>query len=336
MNNMSEENKKLYPLKFHPKVRKEAWGESASLVADLGYIETEVSNGWLGDNTLEDVIETYLERIVGDNSYNRSGRLFPVQVKYMRLDGGRMPLMVSPDDEIAGQRYDALGKHKVWYVVEASGDARLYMGLKKDVTANELYSACMGKAEDVDAIVNEIVPHVGDAFVVRPGLLHSASGHITLAEVSESSDLDFPIFRWGERLAGDGENLEELSLEAAFDFIQMKKYDGSLWLKAGAKSDDAENGTRRLHSGNEFSLTELTLEKALHIKTGTADSFSLYLCVDGEASVQVKGNGNDGPATVEEYIFSKGDAIVVPAEIDDFLVVPRDRSTVVLEAIIEE
>ena len=36
---------------------------------------------------------------------------------------------------------------------------------------------------------------------------------------------------------------------------------------------------------------------------------------------------------MENYEFAKGDTILVPAELPDFYLVPRDRSTVLLEAV---
>ena len=36
---------------------------------------------------------------------------------------------------------------------------------------------------------------------------------------------------------------------------------------------------------------------------------------------------------MENYEFSKGEVILVPAEMPDFYLVPRDRSTVLLEAV---
>jgi hypothetical protein len=36
---------------------------------------------------------------------------------------------------------------------------------------------------------------------------------------------------------------------------------------------------------------------------------------------------------MENYEFSKGETILVPAEMPDFYLVPRDRSTVLLEAV---
>jgi hypothetical protein len=40
-----------------------------------------------------------------------------------------------------------------------------------------------------------------------------------------------------------------------------------------------------------------------------------------------------GEECMESYEFTKGETILVPAEMPDFYLVPRDRSTVLLEAV---
>lgn len=97
-------NKKLYPFKFIPIASKRPWGGSALAeklgkvftevdedgnesvipanekigesweLADMGFQDSVVSNGWLAGNTIGDIMETYLERIVGENVYNYYGR----------------------------------------------------------------------------------------------------------------------------------------------------------------------------------------------------------------------------------------------------------------------
>ncbi|MBQ3846071.1 MAG: hypothetical protein II761_00755, partial [Bacteroidales bacterium] len=69
--------RKLYPLKF---VTESTEGGKYHL-ADLGYIDSISSNGWLGGNSLSDIMQTYLERVVGDISFEFNGTQFPVMVK---------------------------------------------------------------------------------------------------------------------------------------------------------------------------------------------------------------------------------------------------------------
>ena len=118
------EEKKLYPFRFCSLADEYAWGCDEFVLADLGYRDSLIRDGWLAGNALSEVMDTYMDRVVGDNVYNFWGRQFPVQVKHISVKG-KMPLRVHPDAETAVQRYDFLGREKLWYVLRAGKDARL-------------------------------------------------------------------------------------------------------------------------------------------------------------------------------------------------------------------
>ena len=93
-----EEKKQLYPLQFIPIASKSPWGGDALIrqlgkdfveadeegnehhlttedrigesweIADMGFRDSLVSEGWLAGNSISDLMETYLDRIVGERS----------------------------------------------------------------------------------------------------------------------------------------------------------------------------------------------------------------------------------------------------------------------------
>ena len=142
--------------------------------------------------------------------------------------------------------------------------------------------------------------------------------------------------------------VEELSLEAAFDFLNMSKYDNSLTISASGDSksgpahdpsvksiaaEDANAGkvTDKIVERREFSVTKIDLKDAIHINTGTTDAFVIYVCVSGSASLQIQKED----AGIERYEVNEGGLVLVPAEVTDFFLVPQDRNTVLLEATVE-
>ena len=62
-------------------------------------------------------------------------------------------------------------------------------------------------------------------------------------------------------------------------------------------------------------------------------SFIVYICIEGTASVQVPSFKDNGEACMDNYELAKGETILIPADMPDFYLVPRDRSTVLLEAV---
>ena len=199
--------KKLYPLRFIPIASRRPWGGNALVtklgktfaecdedgnevtvgpdvkvgesweIADMGFEDSVVADGWLAGNTISEVMETYLERIVGENVYNYYGRQFPLLVKFLDING-KLSVQVHPDDEIAAERYDALGKNEFWYVLEASPDAKIYAGFNREMTAQELYDRCHDGS--VAETLNVIHPKKGDVIHMKPGTVHAAEGGLQI------------------------------------------------------------------------------------------------------------------------------------------------------------
>ena len=63
------EERKLYPIKFCTLQDDYSWGSEEFKLADLGYRDSLVREGWLAGNSLGELMDTYMDRISGDNSY---------------------------------------------------------------------------------------------------------------------------------------------------------------------------------------------------------------------------------------------------------------------------
>jgi len=339
-----EEPGRLYPFKFLPIGESFAWGgrklekkyaksfvtsdgqgrlsklekggpvAESHEIADLGYRDSQILDGWLAGNTLSEVMDMYLDRIVGEKAFAYYGRQFPLSIKLIDAEG-HTPLMVHPDDETAGQRYDFLGKAKMWYVLETLPGASICLGFSRDTDAAELYAKCLDGS--VGELLNTFEPRPGDCFTINPGTVSSASG-VLMLEVSEASPLDFCIFDWGNEVSED-EFDDALTLVEALDFIDYKAY-----------SPSGEVPEGKLVKRPEFTATKMDLKDPVHINAGTDGGFAVYFCASGEASVQVPAAGG-----MESTVLRAGETVLVPAEIDDFYLVPRQSGTVLVEILVE-
>ena len=56
------EERKLYPLRFCSILDEYVWGKDEFILADLGYRDSLVKDGWLAANTISEVMDTYLDR----------------------------------------------------------------------------------------------------------------------------------------------------------------------------------------------------------------------------------------------------------------------------------
>jgi mannose-6-phosphate isomerase len=310
---MSDE-KRLYPFRFLPKRQERPWGVRTLKLADLGETDTMVDNGWFGGNALADLMQTYLERVVGETAFDRYGTQFPVMVDFLEVEG-RTSLRVFPDDIAAEQRYDAFGKTAFWYVAEASADAVLWLGFEKEVTAAEFFAACQDGT--VERLLHPVRPRKGDAFLLPPGLVHAAAGKLKLVGISEASDLVFRLHDWGRG--------EENHLEEAFDLIDFRAWSPTLQrrMRPGQVSE-------KLFATPQFTVSEFHLKDPVRIEAEETDTFLVYVCVSGGAAFQVP--SEEG---VESFPLKAGEVLMVPAEIPGFSIVPSEADTVLLEAMLE-
>ena len=376
--------KKLYPFKFIPVASPRPWGGNALVnelgkhfvecdedgnetvlgadvkigesweIADMGIVDSVVSNGWLAGNTISELMETYMERIVGENVHNFYGRQFPILIKYLNIED-RLSVQVHPDDEVAAERYDYLGKAELWYILDAKPGAKIYMGFNRDMTAQEFYDRC--KNGTVEEVLNVVYPKKGDSLYIKPGTVHAADGGIMIAEIQESSDMTFRLYDWGREF--DPQTARPLHLEEAIDVIDYSAFNSGLYRKGPLWGDEASHDpckscnceddchchddhhyhaqesdvVETLVEVPQFNVTKLNLKDALHIYTEQFESYIVYMCIEGAASVQVPSVKEGGEPCMDNYELVKGECILIPADMEDFYLVPRDRSTVLLEAV---
>jgi len=294
-------------------------------IADMGFRDSMVRSGWLAGNTIGELMDMYCDEMTGEAVFSRYGRQFPLLVKLLDVEG-RTPLFAHPDDEVAAQRYDALGKAKLWYVLDAGKDAGLFMGFRRDVAVAELYKACMDGT--VEGLLKVVTPKRGDVFFIPPGLVHGAYGGVRMVEVAEASDLDFKLCNWGRPTENDPD--ERLGLEEALDFLDLRAYDPGLcnaWKNAA--SQPANSVT--LAECGQFKVSRIDLSQPLKVSCPEdAATFAAYVCIEGEACVQVLALGSG--SGMEEYAVSKGESVLVPADVVEYVLAPRGGSAVLLEA----
>jgi len=353
---MAEEKTQMYPLKFIPIPSRRPWGGNALIkklgksfvesdekgneiqlsdkdligesweLADMGNQDSIVENGWLAGNSISELMETYMERIVGDDVFAYYGRQFPLLIKFLDIRE-KLSVQVHPDDEVSEERFDSLGKAEIWYVMEAQPDSVVYMGFNKNVSAGEFYKRC--KNGTVEEILNKISPKKGDAILIKPGTVHAADGGLVIAEIQESSDMTFRLYDWGREF--NPATARRMDLDDAIDLVDFSGFDESAWIKGPMWDSYAKAASRQLARRPEFTVNEIQLKEPLRIDTAKSDCFSVYVCVEGQLAVQT--STKDGATSCE---LKKGQTVLVPADLDEFFLVPKAKDTVILEAMVEK
>jgi len=320
---------KLYPLKFKPIFKEKIWGGTrmkdalgldfaplsncgeAWMLSGVEGNQSVVSNGFLADNELNELVEVYMENLVGDAVFEKHGLVFPILIKFIDSNDW-LSIQVHPDDLLAQQRNLGNGKTEMWYVMDAAEDAKLISGFSKQVN-KQLYLQHLEK-KTLKEILNFEQVHKGDAFYMPAGRVHSLGPGILLAEIQQTSDATYRIYDW-DRIQPDG-SFRELHTDEALDAINFKLFDSYR-----TSYDKKANESTSLVESPYFSTNLLKLDRAIAKDFSMIDSFVAYLCTEGKCKI----NYSDG--TVE---LQKGEIVLVPALINDISILP-DPATELLE-----
>lgn len=326
-----EEEKKLVPFRLCTLLDEYSWGSEEWHLADLGWRDTAVRDGWLAGNLMNEVMETYLDRVVGDEVFDWYGLQFPFCIKTLKFDG-RMPLTACPEDLTALERYDSLGKEKFWYVLEAAPDAKILLGLRKDMDAAAFMAAC--EDGSVEALLNRAPVKAGSYFHIPPGVPHCIVGKATVLEISQSSALDFRLCDWGVK-PEEGSDYG-LGLVEALDFLNLAKFpaEALLGYSLDARREGDPENIEHLVALPQFSVNRLALSEPLKISAGEGASCVAYTCIKGELSIQLP-KEYDPEEKVAYLSVKAGETVLVPAEVEEFFLVPLAERTVLLETLVE-
>ncbi len=335
---------RLYPLKFHPVPKERVWGGTClkdnffrehecelpiGESLDLCGLENDssiVSEGYLADNPLDDIIETYLGDIVGDDKYQYFGNLFPIIIKKLDIQD-YLSVQIHPDDIAADEREGSLGKKEVWYIKDCDKDARIYLGFKRDVTAAEVYERC--KNGTIASLMNEIIPEKGDFYIIEPGCVHAAGGGIRLFEISQASDITYRLYDWEkERLERGIKYIKrETHLEECLDLIDCSRYDIGLHKRSTGSNGNSgaegqTGGETTVEDCREFKIKHFHLKDKLHIYTEKFESFIIYSCVNKSATILYNNTA---------YRINEGESALIPASLDDFTISPDEPGCEIIE-----
>jgi len=261
-----------------------------------------VKNGEDKGLTLKDVLIKHPEYVGTHPRMNGEGDL-PILVKFIDAKND-LSVQVHPTDEYAckyenGQR----GKTEMWYVIDASKDAKLVYGFNRDIQKEELKKSM----EDgtVEKYLQKVKVSKNDVFFIESGTVHAIGSGCLIAEIQESSNLTYRLFDYN-RIDKTGKK-RELHLEKSLDVANL------------AASSSPRQPMRVMKFKEGYALELLCrckyfqvermllnterIRKMAEVKT-FSNSFEIYLCVDGCGSMMWEDK-------VEPFF--KGDCIFMPA-----------------------
>ena len=260
--------------------------------------ETVVCAGPMKGKRLNELVAEMKETLVGKENYERFGNEFPLLVKFIdaRQD---LSIQVHPNDEIAHRHGKPRGKTEMWYVLPSEPGAKLYCGLKKQITP-EQYTEMVENDTICDTLAQYEV-HEDDVFFLPAGRIHAIGAGSFVAEIQQTSDVTYRIYDY-KRKDKDGNYRELHTREAAesINYTVEKNYRTEYHAR--------KNQGVPLVTCPYFSTAVYDLDEPMTLDYSELDSFVILIAVKGEGSITDE-QGN-------KYTFIAGETVLVPANVN--------------------
>lgn len=303
--------KYLYPLKFDTIFKDKIWGgnkintvlgkdfaplpncgetwEISGVPGNLSQVSDGPLQGW----TLPELIEEFKGELVGNKVFEEFGTEFPLLVKF--IDAAQdLSIQVHPNDKLAKERHNSLGKSEMWYIFQADEGAKLISGFNKDTNKEEYLEHL--ESGRLTEILNEEEVNAGDCFYLPAGRVHTIGKGLLLAEIQQSSDVTYRIYDF-DRTDDEG-NKRELHTEQALDALDFKHYsEYKTPYKKGL------NEVVPLVKSQYFQTNLLEFTTGIIREHYRKDSFVIYTCVEGEAEITCLG---------QTAKINTGNAVLIP------------------------
>jgi len=305
---------KLYPLVFEPILQDRIWG-GTKLKTDLGKnIPTQttgeswelstvqdnvsvVKQGEYAGKPLTDLLEQFPAEVLGTKVHEHFGTQFPLLFKFLDAKED-LSIQVHPNDELAKKRHNSFGKTEMWYVMQADEGSRIIVGFKEKSSPEEYLDKLKNK--NLIDILNEQPVKKGDVYFLETGTIHAIGAGIVIAEIQQTSDITYRIYDW-DRVDANG-NGRQLHVEEALEAMNYNP------------TDTKKEYTKNINESNVtvdcpyFTTNYFPLQGSADI-TKDGNSFTVYICTEGEYSIDAEG---------ETYSFKKGDTVLIPAALKAF------------------
>jgi mannose-6-phosphate isomerase len=270
---------------------------------------SQVSNGFLKGNNIEELVEIYMGELVGEKVYEQFGVEFPLLLKLIDATE-TLSLQVHPDDETAALRHDAYGKTEMWYVLEAAPGAGIYVGFNQALDARNFYEHTVKNT--LPEQLNFMQVHAGDVFFIPAGHIHAIGKGVLLVEIQQTSDITYRVYDWGRE--HNQATAREMHLDLAIDVID---YTAGHDYKNSNLSE--KNKPVELVNCPYFTTNFLEIDSLIGRSLLERDSFVIYLCIEGALTIDCLG--------MKETL-EKGESLLVPAIIADIHLKPKEKAKI--------
>lgn len=320
----------LYPLKFRPLLFHKIWGGhtiekwydhvpadfenvgEAWVVSDIDKYQTEVCNGSLAGDILQDLIEVYMDELVGGKVYDVFGTRFPLLMKFIDASAD-LSIQVHPGDEYAIENENSFGKTEMWYVLPAEGKSAIYLGWNQEMNAALVHSAIADGSFAQYLHYYNVQP--GDVAFIPAGTVHAMCSDTIVAEIQENSDLTYRLYDYN-RVGNDGRK-RPLKIEKALDVMDFSPATDA----TVTHPEPNQDGVVNIKQTEYFTVNLLSPQTTVQRDYAPLDSFVVFMCTEGKVAIEAL----DCESEDKRVTLKQGEAVLIPASLNDILIEPQDN-----------
>lgn len=252
---------------------------------------------------LKDVLKEHPEYL---GSHPDTNGELPILIKFIDA-ASDLSVQVHPTDEFAKEHENGqLGKSEMWYVLDASPQAKLIYGLNNNVSKDQMIDALANGT--VEKYLQKVPVNKDDLFFIKAGTIHAIGAGTLVAEIQENSNITYRLYDY-DRVDKNG-NKRELHIDKA---IQAANLNSSAEPKQPLRVLRYSSGVARelLCRCKYFEVNRMLVNterrKTVIFKSDDM-SFRVLLCINGCGTVSFSDN-----TTTETLKIYKGDCLFVPA-----------------------
>jgi len=308
----------LYPLLMSPAFDPRPWGTSdLSAIYPNHKFNERIGEAWLtGDNcvvangplanrSLADLSKEFGPELVG--TVARDPQRFPLLMKFL-FPEEKLSVQVHPDDAAAQRFGEPWGKTECWYVAHARPGAQIALGLKPGVTAAQFEHAIHEKR--ADELLNWINVYQGEMIYVAGGTVHTLGPGAVMVETQQQSDTTYRLYDYGRP--------RPLHLERGLASVKERVASGKVIRPAPVSIHGGKSRQSSMIAAPYFTVDLFELKEPQVFSTADiSGKRSVHILVAIEGCGVVEAQGRD-PVTL-----AKGDAVVIPAAVQGFMVRPQ-------------
>jgi mannose-6-phosphate isomerase len=310
----------LYPFLMQPAFDPRPWGtQDLSPVYPNHRFEEKIGEAWLtGDackvangpwagRSLHELSSLFGRELVGETA--SGDNRFPLLLKFL-FPHDKLSVQVHPDDQMARSLGEPWGKTECWYVAHARPGAQIALGLKPGVTRQEFEQSIHSRR--AEELLNWINVFPGEMIYVAGGTVHTLGPGSIIVETQQQSDSTYRLYDYGRP--------RELHLERGLAAVKERVASGKVVRPAPIPMEGKRNRRAPLIAAPYFVVDMFELNEPQDFRTaegGGRNSVQILVAVDGCAVVEAAG--------AQPVTMAKGDAVVVPAGLGEFLLRPQWR-----------